>query len=395
MKARMVLTLASALLAGSCGGGSDGPHGTPAGFLYAAAYAGPNTFPAAIYGFAVYPGGALSPVPGSPAPTSDGGAPLAITRDSKLLYTTNSHEVTGFDIGADGSLTAAPAATLATSDTPMGLVAHPSADFLYLSLYSGVLAVLAVDPATGALSQTSSVTLGNQFLKNSAVMTPAGGYLFQNDVSPDDLFSATSLQVAGFSAQGATGALSAVPGSPVTPTTHASAAPEPMAIDPAGKFLYVGYQFAVINVGFDGGVAAFTIDAASGALTAVPGSPFDVGGVPNSVAVDSSGRFLLVSAAIVGATSTNCLVVLAIDPASGALTPVSGSPFGLMQRACGPVVADPSGPYFYVGTTLETENTPAIVFALSIDTGTGALTPVGQSTIPDNKLGVSFMALTH
>lgn len=71
------------------------PPAVPSRFLYASAYAGPNTFPASIYGFAVYTDGALSPVPGSPVPTSNGGGPIAITRDSKLLYTTNFFGPTG------------------------------------------------------------------------------------------------------------------------------------------------------------------------------------------------------------------------------------------------------------------------------------------------------------
>ena len=73
---------------GRGGGRCDGIPAVPSRFLYASAYAGPNTFPASIYGFAVSTGGALSPVPGSPAPTSDGSGPIAITRDSKVLYTT-------------------------------------------------------------------------------------------------------------------------------------------------------------------------------------------------------------------------------------------------------------------------------------------------------------------
>jgi len=89
MPAWIVPIFAFAFLAGCSGGGSNGYPPVPSGFLYASALAGPNTFPANIYGFAVYPGGALTPVPGSPAPTSDGGGPIAITRDSKLLYTTN------------------------------------------------------------------------------------------------------------------------------------------------------------------------------------------------------------------------------------------------------------------------------------------------------------------
>lgn len=393
MNARIVLIFAFALVAGCGGGGSDGTPAVQSRFLYASAYAGPNTFPASIYGFS----GGLSPVPGSPVATAAGGGPIA--RDSKLLYTSNYNafdvnfgDLLAFQINADGSLTNAPAASYSMPGAQLGLVAHPTADFLYASGNSGVLTVLAIDSATGALSPTSSVTLANKFLKNSAVITPNGRYLYQNDLDRNDDLFPTSVQLAGFSTDAATGALSPVPGSPLTLTTPSPSTTSdtgPMAIDPTGKFLYVGYRFVVLNVGDDGGLAAYSIDAASGALTAVPGSPFGVGGVPSSVAIDASGRFLIVSIFPLGGGSR--LAVFSIDPGTGALTSVPGS-FG-PTYVWGAVAADPSGPYVYAGTSF-TANNAAIVFALSIDQATGALASVGQTTIPD-RLGVSFIALTH
>jgi hypothetical protein len=64
------------------------------------------------------------------------------------------------------------------------------------------------------------------------------------------------------------------------------------------------------------------------------------------------------------------------------------------MHSCGFVAADPSGPYVYVGSALETLNTPATVSVLSLDQATGALAPIGETTIPGT-LGVSFIALTH
>lgn len=403
MNARIVPILAFGLIAGCGGGGSDDTPGVPSKFLYASAFGGPNLFPGNIYGFAVDPGGSLTLVPGQPAPTGDGwgGPPMAITRDSKMLYTIHvlgadsSDGVLAFQINADGSLTNAPVPYYSMPDTPWGLVAHPTADFLYVSGYSGTLTGLAIDSATGALSLTSSVSLGNEFIRNSAVITPNGQYLYQDDVYPDDVYP-TSWQITGFSTNSATGALSSVPGSPLSPTIHAGSSATMMAIDPTGKFLYVGYEFWVANVGGDGGVAAYSIDAASGALAAVPGSPFDVGGVPNSVAIDSSGKFLIVSIGPrLGGPPGNCFAVLSIDINTGALTSVQGSPFGPMQ-ACGFVAADPAGPYIYTGSSPGTENASGTVSVLSIDQATGKLALIGEATVPGTVGGsVSFIALTH
>jgi len=246
---------------------------------------------------------------------------------------------------------------------------------------------------------TSSVSLPNQTnssiqIENSAVITPNGRYLYQNDVyqSGPDYFP-TVVQIAGFSIDSATGALSPVPGSPISPGIPSTSSPAQMAIDTTGKFLYASYTFVIVNVREDGGVAAFSIDPTSGELTAVPGSPFSVGGIPNSVAVDSSGRFLIVS--IIPQAPGNCLAVLSIDPGTGALTRVPGSPFGPLH-SCGPAVTDPSGPFVYAGAYSANLSTPATVFVLSIDPATGALAPITETAFPDSsKVFVGAIALTH
>ena len=400
MNARIVRILVFALIAGCGGGGSGGPPETPSRFLYLSAYGGPNSFPTDIYGFAVDSGGALSAVPGSPAPGADDGSigRFTITRDSKFLYTTTNVELEAFQINPDGSLTNAPSPSFSLF-IPVSLVAHPTADLLYVGTTSGVLSVFAINPETGALKQTSSASLGSNIeVGNFAVITPDGRYLYQGNLYPAPAGIGplpTQLQLAGFSIDSATGALSAVPGSSVLPmiSSNSDTLFNMMAIDPNGKFLYAGYEFDVGNVGFDGAVATYSIDASSGALTAVPGSPFSVGGVPNSVAIDASGSFLIVSISPrLGGAPGNCLAVLSIDAGTGALASVPGSPFG--PQSCGPVTADPSEPIVYAGVGSATG--PAAVLVLSLDQTTGALATIGQTAIPDStKLGVGSIALSH
>jgi len=360
---------------------------------------GPNEGHTDIYGFAVYTNGELRVVPGSPAPAKDfGGGPITISRDSKLLYSTNFYEITAFQINADGSLTNAPSPSFSIQDAPVGLVAHPKADFLYGSASSGVLSVFTIDSATGALNLTSSVSLpgaanGSIEIVNSAVITPNGRYLYQNEVQYEYYGQFPSeMQIAGFSIDSATGALSPVPGSPVSPSTPSTieSSFSQMATDPAGKFLYLSYQSAVVNVGLDGGVAAYSIDPTSGELSAAPGSPFNVGGVPNSIAIDASGKFLIASIGPrLGGAAGSCLAVLSIDSGTGALTPVPGSPFG-PSNCSGSVAANPSGPFVYAGTV------PSTVSVFSIDQATGALAPITQTAVPVSiQVSVSLIALTH
>ena len=86
-------------------------------------------------------------------------------------------------------------------------------------------------------------------------------------------------------------------------------------IEPSGKFAYVA------NLG-SGNVSAYAIDATSGALKKVKGSPFAAGTKPVIMAVDPSGKF-----AYVPNVGSNNISAYTIDATSGALTPVTGSPF--------------------------------------------------------------------
>ncbi|MGH7867438.1 MAG: lactonase family protein, partial [Candidatus Dormibacteraceae bacterium] len=329
---------------------------------------------------------------------------LVIPFDSKFIYTTDTDsgsglfaiadEITAFQINPDGSLTNAPSHSLAMADNPVGLVAHPTADFLYVSSGSGVLSVFTIDSATGGLTLTSSVSLGGNIeIATSAVITANGKYLYQADVYyPNGVAQQPALpQLAAFSIDPATGALSAVPGSPFSISTNISLGS--MSIDPTGKFLYATYSA-------HNEIAAFSIDATSGTLTAVPGSPFSLGGsatmIVTTIAVNASGKFLIVG--LEPGAVGNCLDVLSIDSGTGALALVPGSPFPPAALFCG-VTADPLEQLVYAGTggiQAGPGIPPATVVALSVDQTTGALTPVGQAAVPDSsKVTVDFIAMTH
>jgi 6-phosphogluconolactonase (cycloisomerase 2 family) len=76
----------------------------------------------------------------------------------------------------------------------------------------------------------------------------------------------------------------------------------------------------VANYG-DGTFSAYTINASSGALTPVSGSPFTAGVQPESVTVDLTGKFAYV------ANQGGTVSAYSIDASSGALSAISGSPF--------------------------------------------------------------------
>ena len=69
-------------------------------------------------------------------------------------------------------------------------------------------------------------------------------------------------------------------------------------------------------------VSAYTIDAISGVLKKVKGSPFAAGATPVYVTVDPTGKF-----AYVPNVGSNDISAYTINTTDGALTPVTGSPF--------------------------------------------------------------------
>src|SRR5215469_2650461 len=94
-----------------------------------------------------------------------------------------------------------------------------------------------------------------------------------------------SHDVSGYSINRETGALTPVPGSPF----QTGSIPDQVAVDPqAARFVYV------TNVLFRDNLSGFSVDPKTGTLTAVPGSPFLTGSFPQPVAVDQTGQFVYV-----------------------------------------------------------------------------------------------------
>ena len=157
-------------------------------------------------------------------------------------------------------------------------------------------------------------------------------------------------------------------GSPFSVATSPLSSFARIAIDPSGKFLYVS--------SLDDSIYSFTIDPSSGLLTSVPGSPFATPlSQPLSVVIDPSGRFLY--AGIWGGDS---VAAFAINNTTGALTEVAGSPFqnesGTLGEDPMPII-DPSGRFLY------TLNLGVNTFSgYAIDPNSGALTPLAHFPMP-------------
>jgi 6-phosphogluconolactonase len=232
--------------------------------------------------------------------------------------------VFSFD-GASGMLHAVSGSPFQAGSNPQAICVDPNGRFLFVADQGppGDVATYTVDSKSGALAPVQGSPFAAGRGAEGIAISPSGRFLYVSD--------SFSGQVLGYSIDRASGALAPIAGSPFT----AGVRPAALAIDHAGKFLFVANQTAA------GAISVFKIDPAGGALASVAGSPFAIGGSPaptrdessNTIAVDAGDGFLY---AIATRSSGNSSVAsLRIDRTSGALVPVSGSPFPLSARANG------------------------------------------------------------
>src|SRR5205823_793024 len=141
-------------------------------------------------------------------------------------------------------------------------------------------------------------------------------------------------KIAAYTVDKTTGAVSSIPGS----TLSTGPGPTIVAVDPKSRFVFVANSCGTTCAG---SVSAYTINASTGILTAVDGSPFPTGLGSGWVTVHPSGRFLYVANFLGGNISGFTI------GAGGALSPIAGSPFPAGSRPGG-IALHPSGRFAYV-----------------------------------------------
>jgi 6-phosphogluconolactonase len=129
----------------------------------------------------------------------------------------------------------------------------------------------------------------------------------------------------------------------------------------------------VTNSGSDD-VSAYSIDATTGELTEVAGSPFASGTAPHSIRVEPSGKY-----AYVANTGSNNISGYVIDPATGALRSIGTVATGSVP-VC--ITIDPTGKFAYVANrTAGTFRSPSggDISVYTINSSTGALSEIAGS----------------
>jgi 6-phosphogluconolactonase (cycloisomerase 2 family) len=333
-------------------GTATAPPSTVARYAYALEYS--EYTQGMVVAYAVNPTtGALRALETVQLPGTNYG--ITVHPSNQFLYIPYGQEILGYSIGTNGMLQP-------IAGQPFNLPGGSTLTFIPSGAFgfSNTGAVFSVNTSTGVLTQVGSGTTGD--VPYDATLTPNGDFLYIPNYQ-DGTISA-------FSVDQTTGALTEVTGSPFA---DGDVYPAASAVSPNGKFLFVA-NFSTDNAG---SISVFSINATTGALTAVTGSPFTGSGPANNIAINPAGTSLFVAANGVNAYSINAT--------TGALTAVSGSPFTTPVAPYG-VTVDPTGKFLYASIfgNLTTTQTAPDVITFSIGS-TGALTQLSAQGVDGNQ----------
>ena len=185
-----------------------------------------------------------------------------------------------------------------------------------------------------------------------------------------------SNSISTYTIDAATGALTAVASLSVSAGT-----PHFLAVNPQRRYLYM-------TNGGSNSISVYTIDATNGALTAVNGSPFPTGSNPSSVSIHPSGTLIYATT-----QSDGTISAYSQDPASGALMAIAGSPFTMGSKPVSLAIPDWTNPLFdmYLYACGGSNNIWAFTINENGTTLTGALTAMSGSPFPAGSSPVSMV----
>lgn len=305
----------------------------------------PLLIPGQIWAFSIdATTGAWTPVSGSPYDVHNNRLPLTFDRQGKFAYASSSASNAYNDIPRAGIISTfaidttsgalvqvgEPVVTAGSNQTPVSI--HPSGKFAYIASDAG-MASFSINPGTGTLSSIDSLHGLTRTPYHTVRIDPSGKFVYASNYDTDR----NQNGIAAFTIDASSGRLSEVAGSPyhVGMEYLIPSAPYPVTIDPSGKFVYMGTGgtfFCAVLVPctseFEPGkIWAYTIDAATGVLSAVAGSPFAIDNEPLSITIDPSGKAAYVLSK--GSDGRgNWIVAYTLNAATGALTQIGSYPQG-------------------------------------------------------------------
>jgi 6-phosphogluconolactonase len=295
---------------------------------------------------------------GSTPPPPCTGSSCPSTSSSDYLFESNNSQISAFQVDATTGTLLATLNPVAGPQSAGGIIVT-STNFLYVSDFiNNAVYAFSVDNTSGTLTTVSGspFTVGPGQGAGGLATDPGGKFLFVAESNAN--------QLAAFTIS-SSGQLAAVAGSPFATGSF----PVEDAVDPSGKFLYVSN-----NQDGLGSISGYTINSSTGVLTPISGSPFAtmVNGGPVGLTVHPNGKFLYVA---MGGTDVpnNQIVADSIDATTGALSPVTGSPFATGTQPSW-VAINPAGTFLYSANVSDNN-----VSAFSVDANAGTLSQVSGS----------------
>jgi 6-phosphogluconolactonase (cycloisomerase 2 family) len=264
---------------------------------------------------------------------------------------TNLGTLSTYAVARDGTLGSTLDA-ISTQPSPFSLSLAPWGSNLLVGSRSFANAAYLLSPTTGIPS--GPVLFGNANTKGGVIIDPSEQWAFETDAVNGTVstFASPNWNLLSYTDSGS-----------FITTFPAGAGAGPMAIDPAGRFLYIANQGA-------NSISAFQYFGTSPELLDstghIGGSPFPIGAMPVALATDFSNPFLYV------VCGDGTLRVYAMDYMSGGnITQVASLNIGGVPVS---VAAAPDGQFVYAATA-------GAVSVFSIDYASGALKSIG-SNIP-------------
>ena len=245
------------------------------------------------------------------------------------------------------------------------------AEYLYVGDNGGVIHAFGVDSSSGVLTLVGTYSVTNAAAASDVRLAadPGGMAVYATSAGTG------GPNVVALTVNSASGALTAVAANQSLPVPAGK-----IAVDPKGKNAYV-IPHPSANASE---VFGFSIDPATHGLTALANQPISLPGIPNDVAVDSSGGFVYIT---FQGTAGHEIAGFSRDPNTGLLTTL-GPPFANTNGDSPQGIRVTPNGDFAVVANQATSN----VSVLSLTIGSGVLSNVaGSPFATDNSPG--FVAI--
>lgn len=341
--------------------------------------------------------GALTQIQDSPY-SSGGRNPVAETTspNGKNLYVLNHDDntIVDFAIGTDGKLypqhtyntpgTEPLAVTMNAAGTLLFVVDTFQPGFSVANPGPGALVVYPVgsDGSLGTAITNTTVTPNIPYwpvqnnpssVNVTALLTTNAATDFVYVVNTNTTTQGGTVSAFSYSTGSGGGALTAIPGSPF----QAGVAPNASASDPTGRFYYV-------TDGATNQLIAYGIQT-NGGLVPVQNGPFKTDVFPDAVTVSASGQFIYVAN-----YNSNDISAYAIDDGTGAPSSLATATFATKTGPTCVLIEPAFARYLYTSNFLDNSIT-----GYKVDPNTGLLTGTENNPYPTAGQPTCTAAITH